>query len=525
MTQVLRVPWFEWNEQWAADEKCDYLATVLYSGAGLTVKDAAVVPGAASATSRVEASTRSFDRSRRGNAPIFNDDPAEGATRDANADANASDGRRSSPSASSSSSSSSIFDDDFAKRSSDEDANSDYYSSSSSSDYSSSLGLGGVASFVARARAESDVSVHFSGSGGLVVEDVGSDEEELKLRNARKGDRLREREGGKLAYEGAWVGGDGAAQTPEAGGGDEEKTTRNQANAEAARHSTTRSFDPKLRKTDVAPYGMSMEPGGGRAVTRRRTGGSAAGEERRRARGRGGVSRRGERVSEKGEYGDDAADAFDAAPEAPPKVSKVGPKVSKASTTRASARVVRGGQSGASVGRASPVRRRRVRVSAPGAASRALGRASPARETGPGVASDAGGTRSDPKDLRKRSDARSDARSDGRPPETRFSSDARGDDEPPAALASSSSASSSPVSSLRGVGPVSAAALGEAGVRTVGELAGLSDADVAEIANSRKRKEGGDDEKKKGSAPLRRERLAGLRNLAADVVRASEDDE
>ncbi len=518
------MPWFEWNEQWAADEKCDYLATVLYSGAGLTVKDAAVVPGAASATSRVEASTRSFDRSRRGNAPIFNDDPAEGATRDANADANTLDGRRSSPSASSSSSSSSIFDDDFA-RSSDEDAHSDYYSSSSSSDYSSSLGLGGVASFVARARAESDVSVHFSGSGGLVVEDVGSDEEELKLRNARKGDRLREREGGKLAYEGAWVGGDGAAQTPEAGGGDE-KTTRNpQANAEAARHSTTRSFDPKLRKTDVAPYGMSMEPGGGRAVTRRRTGGSAAGEERRRARGRGGVSRRGERVSEKGEYGDDAADAFDAAPEAPPKVSKVGPKVSKASTTRASARVVRGGQSGASVGRASPVRRRRVRVSAPGAASRALGRASPARETGPGVASDAGGTRSDPKDLRKRSDARSDARSDGRPPETRFSSDARGDDEPPAALASSSSASSSPVSSLRGVGPVSAAALGEAGVRTVGELAGLSDADVAEIANSRKKKEGGDDEKKKGSAPLRRERLAGLRNLAADVVRGAEDDE
>ena len=73
---------------------------------------------------------------------------------------------------------------------------------------------------------------------------------------------------------------------------------------------------------------------------------------------------------------------------------------------------------------------------------------------------------------------------------------------------------------------MSAAALGEAGVRTVGELAGLSDADVADIVmNSRKKKEGGDDEKKKGSAPLRRERLAGLRNLAADVVRASEDDE
>ena len=511
------MPWFEWNEQWAADEKCDYLATVLYSGAGLTVKDAAVVPGAASATSRVEASTRSFDRSRRGNAPIFNDDPAEGATRDANADANTPDGAAP-PGGSSSSSSSRRDDDDFA-HSSDENANSDYYSSSSS-DYSSSLGLGGVASFVARARAESDVSVHFSGSGGLVVEDVGSDEEELKLRNARKGDRLREREGGKLAYEGAWVGGDGAAQTPEAGGGDEEKTTRNDANAEAARDSTTRSFDPKLRKTDVAPYGMSMEPGGGRAVTRRRVGGSAAGEERRRARGRGGVSRRGERISEKGEHGDDAADAFDAAPEAPPKVSKGGPKVSKAST-RASARVVRGGQSGASVGRASPVRRRRVRVSAPGAASRALGRASPASKTGPGVASDAGGTRSDPKDLRKRSDARSD----GRAPETRFSSDARGDDAPSAALASSSSASSSPVSSLRGVGPVSAAALGEAGVRTVGELAGLSDADVAEIANSRKKKEGGDDEKRKGSAPLRRERLAGLRNLAADVVRGAEDAE
>ena len=249
------------------------------------MKDAAVVPGAASATSRVEASTRSFDRSRRGNAPIFNDDPAEGATRDANADANAPDGAFPPGGSSPSSSSSSRRDDDEFARSSDEHAHSDYYSSSSSSDYSSSLGLGGVASFVARARAESDVSVHFSGSGGLVVEDVGSDEEELKLRNARKGDRLLSREGGKLAYEGAWVGGDGAAQTPEAGGGDEEKTTRNpQANAEAARHSTTRSFDPKLRKTDVAPYGMSMEPGGGRAVTRRRVGGSAAGEERRRAR-------------------------------------------------------------------------------------------------------------------------------------------------------------------------------------------------------------------------------------------------
>ena len=73
---------------------------------------------------------------------------------------------------------------------------------------------------------------------------------------------------------------------------------------------------------------------------------------------------------------------------------------------------------------------------------------------------------------------------------------------------------------------MSAAALGEAGVRTVGELAGLSDADVADIVmNSRKKKEGGDDEKRKGSAPLRRERLAGLRNLAADVVRGAEDAE
>jgi hypothetical protein len=50
----------------------------------------------------------------------------------------------------------------------------------------------------------------------------------------------------------------------------------------------------------------------------------------------------------------------------------------------------------------------------------------------------------------------------------------------------------------------------------------LSDADVAEIANARRKKEGGD-EKKKGSAALRRERLAGLRNLAADVLRASSE--
>ena len=249
------MPWFEWNEQWAADEKCDYLATVLYSGAGLTVKDAAVVPGAASATSRVEASTRSFDRSRRGNAPIFNDDPAEGATR-ARTPTRTPRTAPSPPGGSSpSSSSSSRRDDDEFARSSDEHAHSDYYSSSSSSDYSSSLGLGGVASFVARARAESDVSVHFSGSGGLVVEDVGSDEEELKLRNARKGDRLLSREGGKLAYEGAWVGGDGAAQTPEAGGGDEEKTTRNpQANAERRGirppEASTRSFEkPTWRRT------------------------------------------------------------------------------------------------------------------------------------------------------------------------------------------------------------------------------------------------------------------------------------
>ena len=507
------MPWFEWNEQWAADEKCDYLATVLYSGAGLTVKDAAVVPGAASATSRVEASTRSFDRSRRGNAPIFNDDPAEGATRDANADANAPDGAFPPGGSSPSSSSSSRRDDDEFARSSDEHAHSDYYSSSSSSDYSSSLGLGGVASFVARARAESDVSVHFSGSGGLVVEDVGSDEEELKLRNARKGDRLREREGGKLAYEGAWVGGDGAAQTP-AGGGDE-KTTRNQASAETARHST-RSFDPKLRP-DVAPYGMSMEPGGGRAVTRRRVGGSAAGEggggrgvaagyraEANASRKRRIRRRRRRRLRRRARKPPEGFEGFDDAGVRARRPRRPG---------------------GASVGRASPCGDAASGSRHP---ARPPGRsAARAREqTGPGVASDAGGTRSDPKDLRKRSDARSDARSDGRPPETRFSSDARGDDEPPAALASSSSsASSSPVSSLRGVGPVSAAALGEAGVRTVGELAGLSDADVAEIANARKNIEGGDDEKKKGSAPLRRERLAGLRNLAADVVRASEDDE
>ena len=48
------MPWFEWRDDLSREEKAEYLAHLLYRDAGLTLKDAAVVPGGVLMSRRTE---------------------------------------------------------------------------------------------------------------------------------------------------------------------------------------------------------------------------------------------------------------------------------------------------------------------------------------------------------------------------------------------------------------------------------------------------------------------------------------
>ena len=48
------MPWFEWRDDLSREEKAEYLAHLLYRDAGLTLKDATVVPGGVLMSRRTE---------------------------------------------------------------------------------------------------------------------------------------------------------------------------------------------------------------------------------------------------------------------------------------------------------------------------------------------------------------------------------------------------------------------------------------------------------------------------------------
>ena len=362
------MPWFEWRDDLSREEKAEYLAHLLYRDAGLTLKDAAVVPVGVLMSRRTEG----------------DDAPRSTETRASSA----GNGVPSSASASMTDAEvDSLFD-----------------------DIAEDVGLGGMDAFVARVKSDGG-NIRVNRTGGVVVEGAeASDEEETKLRNTRFGDRLRSRPGATMGF----------ADGP---------------------------------RNDVAPYGMNLESGAGRKGNR-----PARGRKKiagARVNGGGGLyatsSTRGDGSSSAASRGSSGRLS-----------SSSGANARAASVARRSAggTVWSGTASpGTGASRGVPVRRRRVRVSVPdgndaAARGRALGRSSPA----------------------SRATASSDASAASNASSTGAGSSRAG---------SASRSASFSIGRLRGVGPGSVAALEGLGVRTVEELAALSDADVADIKSKK----------------------------------------
>lgn len=367
------MPWFEWRDDLSREEKAEYLAHLLYRDAGLTLKDAAVVPGGVLMSRRTEG------------------DDAPRSTETRKSASSAGNGVPSSASASMTDAEvDSLFD-----------------------DIAEDVGLGGMDAFVARVKSDGG-NIRVNRTGGVVVEGAeASDEEETKLRNTRFGDRLRSRPGATMGFA------DGA-------------------------------------RNDVAPYGMNLESGAGRKGNR-----PARGRKKiagARVHGGGGGSHvtsstRGDGSSSAASRGSSGASRLS---------SSSGANARAASVARRSAGGTAGSgtaSTGTGASRGVPVRRRRVRVSVPdgndaAARGRALGRSSPA----------------------SRATAAADASAASNASSTGAGSSRAG---------SASRSASFSIGRLRGVGPGSVAALEGLGVRTVEELAALSDADVADIKSKK----------------------------------------
>jgi predicted flap endonuclease-1-like 5' DNA nuclease len=382
-SQVLRVPWFEWRDDLRREEKAEYLAHLLYRDAGLTLKDATVVPGGVLMSRRVEGD----------DAPGSPEMRAAAARRDGSSSTGG--GVSSSTSATMSDAEvDSLFD-----------------------DIAEDVGLGGMEAFVARVKSDGG-NIRVNRTGGVVVEGAeASDEEEVKLRNTRFGDRLRSRPGATMGF----------ADGP---------------------------------KNDVAPYGMNLESGGGRKgyrPARGRVAGGGVG---------GGSSSTASRGSSGSSSGSSPGSASGSSPGlASGSASETKPRAASVARRSAAGTAGSGTASpGTGASRGVPVRRRRVRVSVPNgndaaARGRALGRSSPA--------SRAAGSTSNPA-------------STSTPTWTPAS-----DSSSTGASRSASRSASSSIGGLKGVGPGSVAALEGLGVRTVEELAALSDAAVSDIKSKK----------------------------------------
>ena len=147
-SQVLRVPWFEWRDDLSREEKAEYLAHLLYRDAGLTLKDATVVPGGVLMSRRTEGD----------DAPGSPEMRAAAARRDGSSSTGGGVSSSTATSASASMSDAevdSLFD-----------------------DIAEDVGLGGMEAFVARVKSDGG-NIRVNRTGGVVVEGAeASDEEE-----------------------------------------------------------------------------------------------------------------------------------------------------------------------------------------------------------------------------------------------------------------------------------------------------------------------------------------------------------
>ena len=227
------MPWHEWRQDFGIDERCDYLANLLYRGAGLTVKDASVVPGG------VRMAGRTFP---------------DGRTDDAR-------------------------------------------SASASSGSTLRVGLpgtfdseaDGMSGYVRRVTADPGSDVRVNRAGSVIVEDNTFDSDAKALRDSEYVPRVysKDKPDARAGYE------DGGYD-PARSKADEilrrversakrQKTTKDEGHrADVAR---------SLGLADVAPYGMTLEPGAGAAARR----GEAPFRKGPRARRRGAADQDAER--------------------------------------------------------------------------------------------------------------------------------------------------------------------------------------------------------------------------------------
>ena len=407
------------------DERCDYLANLLYRGAGLTVKDASVVPGG------VRMAGRTFP---------------DGRTDDAR-------------------------------------------SASASSGSTLRVGLpgtfdseaDGMSGYVRRVTADPGSDVRVNRAGSVIVEDNTFDSDAKALRDSEYVPRVysKDKPDARAGYE------DGGYD-PARSKADEilrrvERSAKRQATKdEGHRADVARS----LGLTDVAPYGMTLEPGAGTAARR---GEAAPPGKRRRAAADEDAERRkkpeGKSVRRGGDVASDAA--IRSVPNRAASVRRRAPRAN-ASESRAAGPAPAG----------PAIRRRRVRVSVPKAASSRFagaprGAAAPSVSRrvlsgkGAGKASEPGETATgETATDRERTGRNKTPPPPGRDDEDDEDENANANAKERSALWSSAKKNDrgreAPVSALRGVGAKSAARLAALGVDSVGDLAALSDGAAAE---------------------------------------------
>ena len=398
------------------DERCDYLANLLYRGAGLTVKDASVVPGG------VRMAGRTFSEN------------------DARVGTNASSG---------------WTDRDGLPGTFDSEAD-------------------GMSGYVRRVTADPGSDVRVNRAGSVIVEDNTFDSDAKALRDSEYVPRVysKDKPDARAGY--ADGGYDPArSEADEILRRVERSAKRRATKDEGHRADVARS----LGLTDVAPYGMTLEPGAGTAARR---GEAAPPGKRRRAAADEDAERRkkpeGKSVRRGGDVASDAASR--SVPNRAASVRRRAPRAN-ASEPRAAGPKPAG----------PAIRRRRVRVSVPKAASsrfagaprgvsrrvlsgKGAGKASAPGETATGETA-TGETATD----RER-------RQKTHPPPGRDDEDEDANAKERSALWSSAKKNDrgreAPVSALRGVGAKSAARLAALGVDSVGDLAALSDGAAAE---------------------------------------------
>lgn len=411
------MPWHEWRQDFGMDERCDYLANLLYRGAGLTVKDASVVPGG------VRMAGRTFP---------------DGRTDDAR-------------------------------------------SASASSGSTLRVGLpgtfdseaDGMSGYVRRVTADPGSDVRVNRAGSVIVEDNTFDSDAKALRDSEYVPRVysKDKPDARAGYE------DGGYD-PARSKADEilrrvERSAKRQKTTtdEGHRADVARS----LGLADVAPYGMTLEPGAGAAARRGEARGPRA---RRRAAADEDAERRERRKK----------------PESVRNVPNRAASVRRRAP-RANAAEPRAAGAADAAGPVGAIRRRRVRVSVPKAASsrfagapRGASAPSVSRRvlSGKGDGKDANDAHAEISSAPRRMNGETGSSDRKRPRQKR--DDEEDDDAKNANTNDSSSLWSSanersreaPVSALRGVGAKSAARLAALGVDSVGDLAALSDGAAAE---------------------------------------------